>query len=316
MANKKEDKKDPRYNWIHIPENYFDRVKTKIIRNTENGDTKIVLYFKMLDAVKNTDGFYLFQHATQSISEEIAIQINEDAKLVKATLDTLSNLELAEISEDGCYFDESKQFVGTILEGTLRVQEWRAKEKARKIREEKQNETHCNDMKQTNVTSETNSNNTKQGNATNETECNNSMLQGKQTNVTSETECNTEKEREKEEDKEIDKEINNNCAKSSYPEAQEVIDMYNNTCTSLTLSPNIEIIGEQWDGKYKGLYEAINKCIPLTNPTITTNEFKTMFETAEGMSEQIKKSSKENGCTNELEFILNRMLKTKEKVTA
>ena len=61
MANKKEDKKDPRYNWIHIPENYFDRVKTKIIRNTENGDTKIVLYLKMLDAVKNTDGFYLFQ---------------------------------------------------------------------------------------------------------------------------------------------------------------------------------------------------------------------------------------------------------------
>lgn len=115
----------------------------------------------------------------------------------------------------------------------------------------------------------------------------------------------------------IDKDsINNNCAKSSYPEAQEVIDMYNNTCTSLTLSPNIEIIGEQWDGKYKGLYEAINKCIPLTNPTITTNEFKTMFETAEGMSEQIKKSSKENGCTNELEFILNRMLKAKEKVTA
>ncbi len=316
MANKKEDKKDPRYNWIHIPENYFDRVKTKIIRNTENGDTKIVLYLKMLDAVKNTDGFYLFQHATQSISEEIAIQINEDAELVKATLDTLSNLELAEISEDGCYFNESEQFVGTISESTLRVQEWRAKEKARKIREAKQNETHCNDTQQTNVTSETNSNNTKQGNATNETECNNSMLQGKQTNVTSETECNTEKEREKEEDKEIDKEINNNCAKSSYPEAQEVIDMYNNTCTSLTLSPNIEIIGEQWDGKYKGLYEAINKCIPLTNPTITTNEFKTMFETAEGMSEQIKKSSKENGCTNELEFILNRMLKAKEKVTA
>lgn len=310
MANKKEDKKDPRYNWIHIPENYFDRVKTKIIRNTENGDAKIVLYFKMLDAVKNTDGFYLFQHATQSISEEIAIQINEDAKLVKATLDTLSNLELAEISEDGCYFDEINQFVGSIAESTLRVQEWRAKEKARKIREAKQNETHCNDMKQTNVASETNSNNTKQGNVTNETECNNSMLQEKQTNVTSETECNTEKE------KEIDKEINNNCAKPSYPEAQEVIDMYNNTCTSLTLSPNIEIIGEQWDGKYKGLYEAINKCIPLTNPTITTNEFKAMFETAEGMSEQIKKSSKEDGCTNELEFILNRMLKTKEKVTA
>lgn len=316
MANKKEDKKDPRYNWIHIPENYFDRVKTKIIRNTENGDAKIVLYFKMLDAVKNTDGFYLFQHATQSISEEIAIQINEDAKLVKATLDTLSNLELAEISEDGCYFDEINQFVGSIAESTLRVQEWRAKEKARKIREAKQNETHCNDMKQTNVASETNSNNTKQGNVTNETECNNSMLQEKQTNVTSETECNTEKEKEKEEDKEIDKEINNNCAKPSYPEAQEVIDMYNNTCTSLTLSPNIEIIGEQWDGKYKGLYEAINKCIPLTNPTITTNEFKAMFETAEGMSEQIKKSSKEDGCTNELEFILNRMLKTKEKVTA
>lgn len=300
MANKKEDKKDPRYNWIHIPENYFDRVKTKIIRNTKNGNTKIVIYFKMLDAVKNTDGYYMFQRATESISEEIAIQINEDTELVKVTLDTLSNLELVEIEEDGCYFDEINQFVGSIAESTMRSQESRARKKAKELREAKQNATMSNKPQQTNVASET--------------ECNKPMLQVKQTNVASETKCNTEKEREKE--IEIDKEINNNCAKSSYPEAQEVIDMYNNTCTSLTLSPNIEIIGEQWDGKYKGLYEAINKCIPLTNPTITTNEFKTMFETAEGMSEQIKKSSKEDGCTNELEFILNRMLKAKDKVTA
>ena len=300
MANKKEDKKDPRYNWIHIPENYFDRVKTKIIRNTENGDTKIVLYFKMLDAVKNTDGFYLFQHATQSISEEIAIQINEDAKLVKATLDTLSNLELAEISEDGCYFDEINQFVGSIAESTMRSQESRARKKAKELREAKQNVTECNNTQQTNVASETG--------------CNKPMLQVKQTNVASETGCNTEKE--KEEDKEIDKEINNNCAKSSYPQPKELIDMYNNTCTSLTPSPNIEEISKQWDGKYKGLYEAINKCIPITKPTITTSEFKRMFETAEGMSEQIKKSSKKDGCINELEFILNRMLKAEEKATA
>ena len=286
MANKKEDKKDPRYNWIHIPENYFDRVKTKIIRNTENGDTKIVLYFKMLDAVKNTDGFYLFQHATQSISEEIAIQINEDAKLVKATLDTLSNLELAEISEDGCYFDEINQFVGSIAESTMRSQESRARKKAKELRGAKQNATECTNTQQTNVASETG--------------------------------CNTEKEKEedKEEDKEIDKEINNNCAKSSYPQPKELIDMYNNTCTSLTPSPNIEEISKQWDGKYKGLYEAINKCIPITKPTITTSEFKRMFETAEGMSEQIKKSSKKDGCINELEFILNRMLKAEEKATA
>ena len=304
MANKKEDKKDPRYNWIHIPENYFDRVKTKIIRNTENGDTKIVLYFKMLDAVKNTDGFYLFQHATQSISEEIAIQINEDAKLVKATLDTLSNLELAEISEDGCYFDEINQFVGSIAESTMRSQESRARKKAKELREAKQNATECNNTQQTNVASETG--------------CNKPMLQVKQTNVASETGCNTEKEKveDKEEDKEIDKEINNNCAKSSYPQPKELIDMYNNTCTSLTPSPNIEEISKQWDGKYKGLYEAINKCIPITKPTITTSEFKRMFETAEGMSEQIKKSSKKDGCINELEFILNRMLKAEEKATA
>ena len=304
MANKKEDKKDPRYNWIHIPENYFDRVKTKIIRNTENGDTKIVLYFKMLDAVKNTDGFYLFQHATQSISEEIAIQINEDAKLVKATLDTLSNLELAEISEDGCYFDEINQFVGSIAESTMRSQESRARKKAKELREAKQNATECNNTQQTNVASETG--------------CKKPMLQVKQTNVASETGCNTEKEKEedKEEDKEIDKEINNNCAKSSYPQPKELIDMYNNTCTSLTPSPNIEEISKQWDGKYKGLYEAINKCIPITKPTITTSEFKRMFETAEGMSEQIKKSSKKDGCINELEFILNRMLKAEEKATA
>lgn len=296
MANKKEDKKDPRYNWIHIPENYFDRVKTKIIRNTENGDTKIVLYFKMLDAVKNTDGFYLFQHATQSISEEIAIQINEDAKLVKATLDTLSNLELAEISEDGCYFDESKQFVGTILEGTLRVQEWRAKEKARKIREEKQNETHCNDMKQTNVTSETNSNNTKQGNATNETECNNSMLQGKQTNVTSETECNTEKEREKEEDKEIDKEINNNCAKSGRPQdVDEIGNMFNEYCPSLGKAPKSD---EMSDSVRKKLINC------LLSP-LTIDNYRKLFIDAENESDELKKRTEEKQYSSDFELVLD-----------
>lgn len=179
MANKKEDKKDPRYNWIHIPENYFDRVKTKIIRNTKNGNTKIVIYFKMLDAVKNTDGYYMFQRATESISEEIAIQINEDTELVKVTLDTLSNLELVEIEEDGCYFDEINQFVGSIAESTMRSQESRARKKAKELREAKQNATMSNKPQQTNVASET--------------ECNKPMLQVKQTNVASETKCNTEK---------------------------------------------------------------------------------------------------------------------------
>lgn len=315
MANKKEDKKDPRYNWIHIPENYFDRVKTKIIRSTENGNTKIVLYFKMLDAVKNTDGFFLFQHATQSVSEEIAIQINEDAELVKATLDTLSNLELAEISEDGCYFDESEQFVGTILESTLRVQEWRAKEKARKIREAKQNETHCNDMKQTNVASETNSNNTKQGNVTNETECNNSMLQEKQTNVTSETECNTEKEREKEEEKEIDKEINNNCAESDCPQdAEEVIEMYHTYCPALTKAPEFEEIINCSDGKYKGLYEKLNNVIAINNPAVTTNEFKTVFINGNGQfKEAVTKETKKKGYLCELEFLLESIANSRKK---
>ena len=91
MANKKEDKKDPRYNWIHIPENYFDRVKTKIIRKTENGNTKIVLYFKMLDAVKNTDGYYMFQRATQSISAAIT-SINPSIRKIKPlTIDEIWN---------------------------------------------------------------------------------------------------------------------------------------------------------------------------------------------------------------------------------
>ena len=45
MANKKEDKKDPRYNWIHIPENYFDRVKTKL---SETQKTEIQKSFCIL----------------------------------------------------------------------------------------------------------------------------------------------------------------------------------------------------------------------------------------------------------------------------
>lgn len=299
----KEEKKDPRYTWIHIPENYFDRVKTKVIRGTENGDIKIVLYFKMLDAVKNTDGYYMFQRATQSISEEIAIQINEDAELVKATLDTLSDLELVEIEEDGCYFDEVNQFVGSVAESTLRVQEHRAREKAKKAREAKQKN---NMMKQDNITNEINSNNVKQEDVTSETECNTPMLQGKQDNITSEMKCNAEKERE--EDKDIDKYINNG-EKFSYPQPKELIDMYNNICTSLTPSPDIEEISEQWKGKYKSLYEAINECIPIVNPTITTSEFRRMFEAAESMSVQIKKVSEEQECANELEFILKKMLK-------
>lgn len=291
MANKKEDKKDPRYNWIHIPENYFDRVKTKIIRKTENGNTKIVLYFKMLDAVKNTDGYYMFQRATQSISEEIAIQINEDAELVKATLDTLSNLELVEIEEDGCYFDEVNQFVGSLAESTLRVQEYRAREKAKKAREAKQKN---NMMKQDNITKETNGNNAKQDDVTNETECNNSMLQGKQTKVTSETECNIEKERE--EDKEIDKYINNNCAKSGRPQdVDEIGNMFNEYCPSLGKAPKSD---EMSDSVRKKLINC------LLSP-LTIDNYKKLFIDAENESDELKKRTEEKQYSSDFELVLD-----------
>lgn len=278
------DKKDPRYNWIHIPENYFDRVKTKIIRNTENGNTKIVLYFKMLDAVKNTDGYYMFQRATQSISEEIAIQINEDAKLVKATLDTLSNLDLVEIEEDGCYFDEADQFVGSVAESTLRVQEYRAREKAKKARE----------AKQANVTKETNSNNMKQHNVTSETGCNIPMLQGKQDNVTSEMKCNTEREKERE--KEEDKEINNNCAKSSYPkDADEVVNMFNEYCPSLGKAPKSDEMSDS-------IRQKLVNC--LLSP-LSIDNYKKVFIDAEKESDKLKQRTQEKQYSNEFELVLD-----------
>lgn len=276
------DKKDPRYNWIHIPENYFDRVKTKIIRNTENGDTKIVLYFKMLDAVKNTDGYYMFQRATQSISEEIAIQINEDAKLVKATLDTLSNLELVEIEEDGCYFDEVDQFVGSVAESTLRVQEYRAREKAKKAREAKQK-----------------NNKMKQHNATSETGCNTPMLQGEQDNVTSEMKCNTEKEKEREKDKEI----NNNCAKSSQPQyADEIGSLFNEYCKSLEKAPTSEEMSDS-------VRQKLVKC--LLSP-ITIDQYKGFFIDVEKNSDRFKKATKNKQYSCDFETVLDSLIKMGE----
>lgn len=288
------DKKDPRYNWIHIPENYFDRVKTKIIRNTENGNAKIVLYFKMLDAVKNTDGYYMFQRATQSISEEIAIQINEDKELVKATLDTLRNLDLVEIEEDGCYFDEADQFVGSVAESTLRVQEYRAREKAKKARE----------AKQANVTKKTNSNNMKQHNVTSETGCNTPMLQGEQDNVTSETKCNTEREKERE--KEEDKEINNNCAKSSQPQdVDEIGNMFNQYCPSLGKAPKSDEMSET-------VRKKLINC--LLSP-LTIDNYKRLFIDAENKSDELKKRTEEKQYSSDFELVLDILQELGKKIT-
>lgn len=124
---------EKRYYWLKLKEDFFDSIRIKRLRALAGGDTYTIIYLKMLlKAIKN-DGILEYIGLEKSISEEIAIELNEKPDNVEVTLKYLLSCGLAEDLNGNCFLPESMTMTGSETDAAERKR--RSRENAKKIAE-------------------------------------------------------------------------------------------------------------------------------------------------------------------------------------
>ena len=123
--------------YLQLPQNYFNRLAQKKLRKQDDGLLMQVIYLKMLLAGLGNEGLILYQGIYDSLSEEIAEEIDEDPEVVQKAIDYLLDNHMAREVQDeeggGMFFPESDELTGSESESAERVRRHRAKKKEKAL---------------------------------------------------------------------------------------------------------------------------------------------------------------------------------------
>jgi len=118
------------YYWLKLKHDFFDSKRIKKLRRLDGGDTNIIIYLKMqLLALKN-EGILTYTGLEDTFAEEIALDINEDAENVQATINYLLRTGLMTTSDD---IEFELPYVvdntGSETQDAIRAKRWRESKK-------------------------------------------------------------------------------------------------------------------------------------------------------------------------------------------
>lgn len=88
-----------RYYWLKLREDFFESKRIKKLRRL--GETCLVIYLKMQLKSLKTDGVIEWAHVEDDFIDELALDLDEPAELVKKTLDFMLCQGLCEVSDEG-----------------------------------------------------------------------------------------------------------------------------------------------------------------------------------------------------------------------
>lgn len=94
---------DKKYYWIKLKSDFFDEKYIRTLRRLPSGDSIVVIYLHIMVRCLESQGVYYFDKLAESIEDEIAIFLNEDANLVKLTITALEKLNLIERGDNCLY---------------------------------------------------------------------------------------------------------------------------------------------------------------------------------------------------------------------
>ena len=118
------------------------------MRRSQNGDTKVIIYLKMILMTIDNDGYIEFKGVEDDICDEIAIALDEEPELVKETVEQLKDMGLIEMLEEDFFLPEAKGGVGSECDSAERVRKCRANKKMlqrnNKVTESNEEVTNCN----------------------------------------------------------------------------------------------------------------------------------------------------------------------------
>lgn len=117
---------DKRYYWLKLPKDFFRDRAIKKLRSIAGGDTYTIIYLKMLLASLECNGELYFEGIENTISEEIALEIDENTEDVQVAMNFLIAKGLMEVTEDVAKLTKLQAMVGTETASARRVRKHRA----------------------------------------------------------------------------------------------------------------------------------------------------------------------------------------------
>ena len=117
-----------RFYWMKLPSDYFGHLIQKKMRKQPDGAEMQLIYLKLLLYCIDKDAEIIFQGVYDSVEDEIAEEIGEDAEAVKKTLTFLEANKKLERTEHGFILPEVLELVGSESVSAERVRRFRERQ--------------------------------------------------------------------------------------------------------------------------------------------------------------------------------------------
>jgi predicted phage replisome organizer len=141
-----------RFYWLKLKQDFFRSREMKKLRLIAGGATYTIIYLKMQLLSINKEGYLEFEKTESDISEQIALEIDEQIEDVRLTIAFLKANNLIEISEeDGLFLPNVIKSTGSETDSAERMRKLRRKneEKCNKLTDGRHNVTEmCGDVTQ------------------------------------------------------------------------------------------------------------------------------------------------------------------------
>ena len=117
-----------RFYWMKLPSDYFGQLIQKKMRKQPDGAEMQLIYLKLLLYCIDKDAEIIFQGVYDSVEDEIAEEMGEDAEAVKKTLTFLEANKKLERTEHGFILPEALELVGSESVSAERVRRFRERQ--------------------------------------------------------------------------------------------------------------------------------------------------------------------------------------------
>lgn len=122
-----------RYYWLKLPKDFFEDKAIKRLRQIAGGDTYTIIYLKMLLKSMEDDGKLFYEGIEDTICDEIALDINENADDVQVTISYLEKKGLLIVTDSEVELTRLTEMVGSETDKAELMRKLRNKEKGNNV---------------------------------------------------------------------------------------------------------------------------------------------------------------------------------------
>lgn len=116
---------------MQLSEEFFKSKEMKLLRRLPGGEEHTIIYLKLMLASLQDDGKIFFEGLADSLAEEMALIIDEDAEAVRMTLMFLEQKKLLTTSDNFVYkLEQVPEMIGSETASTRRSRKYRSTQKA------------------------------------------------------------------------------------------------------------------------------------------------------------------------------------------